>query len=91
MQAERAQVISQVRTHSVETRQFRMIMDEKRKEMEPLQQALGKLRNPNTMGRDRGYGICSSEQELNDIVSFKFKLFKFSLPHSLHCSELLFH
>ncbi|GFQ01066.1 proton pump-interactor 1 [Phtheirospermum japonicum] len=44
--------------------QFRMIMDVKRKEMEPLQQALGKLRGSG--GGERGSaGICMSEEELN--------------------------
>lgn len=42
------------------------MFDEKRKEMEPLQQALGKLRSND--GGTRGPGICSSEQELNDMV-----------------------
>lgn len=44
-------------------------MDEKRKEMEPLQQALGKLRGASG-GRERGSVICSSEEELNDVVRY---------------------
>jgi hypothetical protein len=47
-----------------------MKMDEKRKEMEPLQQALGQLRGANYGGKDRRTGLCSSEEELNDVVSF---------------------
>lgn len=43
------------------------MFDEKRKEMEPLQQALGKLRN-NDGGSARGPAICSSEEELNSMV-----------------------
>ena len=43
-------------------------MDEKKREMEPLQQALGKLRNANNAGR--GSGLCSSEEELNNYVYF---------------------
>ncbi|KAL0306514.1 UNVERIFIED_CONTAM: Proton pump-interactor 1 [Sesamum radiatum] len=51
-QADRSQLIAQIRSLSVENKQFRTIMDEKRKEMEPLQQALGKLRGTSG-GRDR--------------------------------------
>lgn len=43
-------------------------MGEKRKEMEPLQQALGKLRNRG----EKGVGLCSSEEELNYLVSFYY-------------------
>lgn len=45
--------------------QYQTIFNEKRKEIEPLQQALGKLRNTNSAGRG---AICSSEEELNDLV-----------------------
>lgn len=69
MQAERAQIRTEIHSLSVENKQFRTAMDEKRKEMEPLQQALGKLRGP-PGARERGSGLCSSENELNDLVSF---------------------
>jgi hypothetical protein len=59
-------LITQIRALKDDNRQFRTIFDEKRKEMEPLQQALGKLRFSNSAGR--GSGICSSEEELNDLV-----------------------
>ncbi|ESQ43112.1 hypothetical protein EUTSA_v10013033mg [Eutrema salsugineum] len=49
-----------------ERKGFNSMFDEKRKEMEPLQQALGKLRSND--GGTRGPGICSSEQELNDMI-----------------------
>lgn len=68
LQAERAEVRTQIHSLSVENKQFRSVLDEKRKEMEPLQQALGKLRG-SSGSRDRGSGICSSEAELNDVVS----------------------
>jgi hypothetical protein len=58
-------LINQVRALKNEGRQYKSIFDEKKKEMEPLQQALGKLRNTNNAGR---VGICSSEEELNDLV-----------------------
>lgn len=67
-------MIAQLKSVGEETKQFRLIMDEKRKEMEPLQQALGKLRTSNTGGRERSF-ICSSEEQLNDVVSCYFKLF----------------
>ncbi|KAF5771726.1 putative proton pump-interactor [Helianthus annuus] len=63
---ERAQVIGQLKALVEEKNHFRTIMDGKRKEIEPLQQALGKLRGPNNANRG-GY-ICSSEEELNDVI-----------------------
>ncbi|KAL2483537.1 Proton pump-interactor 1 [Forsythia ovata] len=80
---DRAQVIAQIRSLSVEKRQFRTIMDEKRKEMEPLQQALGKLRGATSGGRERGLGICSSEEELNNLIkSFQYRIQHESIPLS---------
>ncbi|XP_042520179.1 proton pump-interactor 1 [Macadamia integrifolia] len=69
--SDRAQVIAQLKPLGVEGKRYRVIMDEKRKEMEPLNQALGKLRGANNANRergDRGVGICSSEAELNALV-----------------------
>ncbi|KAL7583746.1 hypothetical protein Lser_V15G45338 [Lactuca serriola] len=65
---ERAQVIGQLKALVEEKNQFRSIMDEKRKEIEPLQQALGKLRGPRDANRDNRSFICSSEAELNDVI-----------------------
>ncbi|MFS7929332.1 putative proton pump-interactor [Helianthus anomalus] len=67
---ERAQVIGQLKALVEEKNHFRTIMDGKRKEIEPLQQALGKLRGPNNANRgdNRGGYICSSEEELNDVI-----------------------
>lgn len=80
--ADRSQIIAQIRSLSVENKQFRTIMDEKRKEMEPLQQALGKLRGTSG-GRDRGSGVCSSEEELNDIIkSLQYRIQHESIPLS---------
>ncbi|KAI4388139.1 hypothetical protein MLD38_000497 [Melastoma candidum] len=70
--SERSEIISQLKALGVENKQFNMAMDERRKKMEPLQQALGKLRNTNTGNRGSGGGLCSSEEELNDVI------------HSLH-------
>ncbi|XP_059661504.1 proton pump-interactor 1-like isoform X1 [Cornus florida] len=79
--SDRAQVIGQMRSLGVENRQFRSIMDEKKKEMEPLHQALGKLRTTNSTGRDRGVSLCSSEEELNDIIkSLQYRIQHESIP-----------
>ena len=67
LQSKRAELINQSRALKNEGRQYKSIFDEKKKEMEPLQQALGKLRNSNNAGR---VGICSTENELNDLVCF---------------------
>lgn len=64
---ERAQVYSQLRTYIDESKQYKQIIDEKRKEIEPLHQALGKLRNSNAGGKEKSF-ICSSEEELNDVI-----------------------
>lgn len=65
---ERAQVISQLKALHEERKHFRSIMDDKRKEIEPLQQALGKLRAPSNGNRDNRSFIFSSEEELNDVI-----------------------
>ncbi|CAK9138237.1 unnamed protein product [Ilex paraguariensis] len=79
--ADRAQVIAQLKSLGVENKQFRMIMDEKRKEMEPLQQALGKLRGNNNVGRERGVSVCSSEEELDDLIkSWQYRIQHESIP-----------
>ncbi|XP_027340030.1 proton pump-interactor 1-like isoform X2 [Abrus precatorius] len=63
--SDRAELISQIKSLRGDNRQFQSIVDEKIKEIEPLQQALGKLRNTNNVGRG---GLCSSEEELNDVI-----------------------
>ncbi|KAB1216606.1 Proton pump-interactor 1 [Morella rubra] len=79
--SDRAELISQIRALKDDNRQFRSILDEKRKEIEPLQHALGKLRNANSVGR--GSGICSSEEELNDIIhSLQYRIQHESIPLS---------
>ena len=64
LQSDRADLISQIKALRDDNRQIRTIVDEKIKEIEPLQQALGKLRNANSANR----GVCSSEEELNTLV-----------------------
>ncbi|XP_074311102.1 proton pump-interactor 1-like [Silene latifolia] len=48
-----------------EKSQYQEFIDQKRKELKPLQDALGDLRGP---GREKGVAICSSEEELNGII-----------------------
>lgn len=75
LQTERAQIRTQIHTLSVENKNFRSVLDEKRKEMEPLQQALGKLRGSSGV-RERGSDhICTSESELNAVVSIDINIF----------------
>ncbi|KAI9078304.1 hypothetical protein K1719_039680 [Acacia pycnantha] len=78
--AERVELISQVKTLREEDRQYWSLMGEKRKEIEPLQQALGKLRSTNNDGRG---GLCSSEEELNDMIyGLKYRIQHESIPSS---------
>ena len=84
MQSERAELISQIKSLRDDNRQFQSIVDEKIKEIEPLQQALGKLRTSNSAGRG---GLCSSEEELNDIVCYESKFFLMQIASlCLYCS-----
>ncbi|KAL1102853.1 hypothetical protein V6Z11_D05G394800 [Gossypium hirsutum] len=64
--AERSEMLSQVRALNVDFEQFKTILDEKKKEIEPLQQALGKLRNNKDV--DNRLSLCASEEELDFII-----------------------
>ncbi|KAI3844439.1 hypothetical protein MKX03_037764 [Papaver bracteatum] len=61
---ERGNVFSQLKPLLDENQKYRTILDEKRNEMKPLHEALGQFRT----NRERGTGLCSSEQELNDAI-----------------------
>ncbi|PPR97533.1 hypothetical protein GOBAR_AA23137 [Gossypium barbadense] len=63
--SDRAELLAQVRALNVDFEQYKEILDEKKKEIEPLQQALGKLRTNSYTGRG---SMCSSEEELNDVI-----------------------
>ncbi|KAL8046568.1 hypothetical protein ABFX02_08G185800 [Erythranthe guttata] len=79
--AERAQIRTEIHSLSVENKQFRTAMDEKRKEMEPLQQALGKMRGPS--GEKGSVQLCSSEAELNRLIkSYEYRIQHESIPLS---------
>ncbi|KAL5730397.1 hypothetical protein ACHQM5_003223 [Ranunculus cassubicifolius] len=66
--SERAQIISQLKPLSVEDKRYRSVMDDRRKEMEPLNEALGKLRSATKSSREGGVVICSSEEELDSLI-----------------------
>ncbi|XP_058754836.1 proton pump-interactor 1-like [Vicia villosa] len=72
--SERSELISQIKILRGDSKQFQTIFDEKMKEIEPLQQALGKMRNNRS-------GICSSEEELNDVIySLQYRIQHESIP-----------
>lgn len=85
MQSDRAELISQIKALKDDNRQIRTIVDEKIKEIEPLQQALGKLRNANNATR----GVCSSEDELNSLVCFILS-FHMCEYLNLFCYDVIF-
>lgn len=67
--SDRAAVIAQLKPLTTEDKRYRMMFDEKRKELEPLQAALGKLRSASSVTREKGVVFCSSEEELNDLIA----------------------
>ncbi|XP_068665774.1 proton pump-interactor 1-like [Aristolochia californica] len=66
--SDRAAIITQLKPLTTEDKKFRMVFDEKRRDMEPLQAALGKMRSANHAVREKGAGLCSSEEELNELI-----------------------
>lgn len=83
MQSDRAAVISQLKPLTAEDKRYRGMLDEKRKELEPLHAALGKLRSANNVTRERGVGLFSSEEELNDHVSLYCSIVLFPASHAI--------
>ncbi|KAJ8638951.1 hypothetical protein MRB53_015645 [Persea americana] len=67
--SDRAAVIAQLKPLTAEDKQYRMMLDGKRKELEPLQAALGKLRSASYTAREKGVSLCSSEEALNDLIA----------------------
>lgn len=73
--SERAEVIEKLKPLSSAEKSYRKKMDEKKKEMEPLQAVLGKFRSANIASREKGQGLCSSEEELNrKIQTLQFRI-----------------
>lgn len=73
--SERAEVIERLKPLSSEEKIYRKRLEEKKKEMEPLQAVLGKFKSANIASREKGQGLCSSEEELNrKIQSLQFRI-----------------
>ncbi|XP_019443948.1 PREDICTED: proton pump-interactor 1-like [Lupinus angustifolius] len=78
--SERSELISQIKSLRGDRRQYQSTVNEKLKVIEPLQQALGKLRTANNAGQG---GLCSSEEELNDVIySLQYRIQHESIPLS---------
>ncbi|XP_059302718.1 proton pump-interactor 1-like [Lycium ferocissimum] len=79
--ADRSQLIEQRKSLSAENQQFWTKIDNKRKEVKPLQDALGELRGARNTGGERGYRLCSSEEELNNLIkSLQYHIQHESIP-----------
>ncbi|XP_072982540.1 proton pump-interactor BIP131-like [Typha latifolia] len=79
--SERANIISQLKPLTAENKQYNEAVNGKIKEMEPLQTALGKFRNANNVVREKGMGLCYSEEELNDLIkSLHYRISHESMP-----------
>lgn len=87
MQSERSELISDLQPFRAERRKYSTTIDEKMKEIKPLRSDLQDHRTV----RERGMGLCSSEEELNDLVRLDFHFFRvplllmFSYKHETHC------
>ncbi|PKA64474.1 Proton pump-interactor 1 [Apostasia shenzhenica] len=66
--SEKADIISELKPLQAEHGKFRIVLSEKRKEMEPLHDALGKLRGTKNATTEKGVGLCSSEEELDELI-----------------------
>lgn len=76
--AERSELIAQRKSVSAENQEFWTVIEGKRKEMKPLQDALGKLRGPRKEG---GPILCSSEAELDNLIkSLQYRIQHESIP-----------
>lgn len=62
---------------AAENKQYNEVVNGKLKEIEPLQKSLGKFRSENNAMRAQGAGLCSSIEELDQLVSLKV-----GMPHS---------
>ncbi|KAI5333217.1 hypothetical protein L3X38_023347 [Prunus dulcis] len=63
---DRGELVEQIKALRDDNRQIRSIVDEKFKDLQPLQQALGQLRSADHASRNGG--LCSSEEELNSRI-----------------------
>ncbi|KAL5200943.1 hypothetical protein ABZP36_035297 [Zizania latifolia] len=65
---ERFSIISELKPLTAENKQYNEVVSEKLKEMEPLQNRLGKFRDENNAMRAQGAGLCSSIEELDQTI-----------------------
>ncbi|KAG8056495.1 hypothetical protein GUJ93_ZPchr0002g23950 [Zizania palustris] len=68
LQTERFSIISELKPLTTENKQYNEVVSEKLKEMEPLQNRLGKFRDENNAMRAQGAGLCSSIEELDQTI-----------------------
>uniref|UniRef100_A0A0D9X7J3 Proton pump-interactor 1 n=1 Tax=Leersia perrieri TaxID=77586 RepID=A0A0D9X7J3_9ORYZ len=65
---ERSNIISELKPLTAENKQYNEVVSGKLKEIEPLQKSLGKFRNENNAMRAQGAGLCSSIEELDQLI-----------------------
>ncbi|KAG8087210.1 hypothetical protein GUJ93_ZPchr0010g10067 [Zizania palustris] len=65
---ERSNIISELKPLTTENKQYNEVVSGKLKEMEPLQKSLGKFRSENNAMRAQGAGLCSSIEELDQLI-----------------------
>ncbi|KAF0899396.1 hypothetical protein E2562_019515 [Oryza meyeriana var. granulata] len=65
---ERSNIISELKPLTAENKQYNEVVSGKLKEMEPLQKSLGKFRSENNAMRAQGAGLCSSIEELDQLI-----------------------
>ena len=75
MQTVRSKLKSELQPFLAENKKYRTTLEEKRNEIKPLQENMQKHRAANNAAREKGMGLCSSQEELNDLVRFEFKHF----------------
>uniref|UniRef100_A0A0E0LUL2 Proton pump-interactor 1 n=1 Tax=Oryza punctata TaxID=4537 RepID=A0A0E0LUL2_ORYPU len=66
--SERSNIISELKPLTAENKQYNEVVSGKLKEMEPLQKSLGKFRSENNAMRAQGAGLCSSIEELDQLI-----------------------
>lgn len=75
MQTIRSELKSGLQPYLAENRKHWTILEEKIKEIKPLRDDLQKHRTETNAARERSMGLCSSEEELNDLVRLNSKHF----------------
>ncbi|KAM7252443.1 hypothetical protein ACFE04_024326 [Oxalis oulophora] len=77
--SDKAELINQLRSLKAEGSQYKAIIDDKKQEIDSLQEALGNLQTNSNAGRNGG--ICSSEEELDELIrSLQYHMEHESIP-----------